>query len=295
MSNHAGYLGNRVEFISSRLALVQGRYGPMLANRNDLFMGQSLIVYGESNYFEVLMLERLCIQQGTFVEVGANMGVHTVPIGKYLQPMGRRLIAFEPQSELCAQLSKNLELSHLANVEVVRGACGSDNCQVSFRLPDYDQPGNFGGTEMLSKAQEDCSAFDHVPCFRLDDYLANEEVGVMKVDVEGWELPVLKGAEQVLSRNRPLLYVENDHHQGGTELIEWLWKMGYELWFHNSQLFNPGNYFGSTINLFRNLYSLNLIGIPAESKIRRPLKLKRVVTGTEFKVSRPKNAEAASL
>ena len=61
--------------------LVQCRHGWMLANLNDIYMGAALATYGECNELELEALLALARYAGIVVEVGANMGIHTVPLG----------------------------------------------------------------------------------------------------------------------------------------------------------------------------------------------------------------------
>ena len=96
---------------------------------------------------------------------------------------------------------------------------------------------------------------------RLDYWLAGEQVGFIKLDVEGFELAVLKGAAQTLARCRPLLYLENDRVDRSPALIEWLWNAGYDLWWHIPPLFNPQNFASSPDNVYGNVASFNMLGV----------------------------------
>ncbi|MBO2969087.1 FkbM family methyltransferase [Burkholderia pseudomallei] len=55
-------------------------------------------------------------------------------------------------------------------------------------------------------------------------------VRLLKIDVEGFELQVLQGAQKTLAKHRPVLYVENDRVELSSVLIEFLWGQGYRLW-----------------------------------------------------------------
>jgi hypothetical protein len=107
-----------------------------------------------------------------------------------------------------------------------------------------------------------------VQCVRLDDLAAGEPVGLIKIDVEGAELEVLRGCEAILQRSRPLLYVENDRAGRSPELIRWLWEREYRLWWHLPPLFNPRNRRGLTENLYPGICSFNMLCLPRESPMR---------------------------
>jgi len=244
--------------------LTQTRHGVMLANRNDVYMGQALLLYGECCEIELQFLLALIHQPGIIVEAGANMGIHTVPMAAQLAKQNRTLYAFEPQPVIFQQLCANLALNALMNVRALPYACGSQNTALAFEVPDYNNIGNFGGTSMtgtMSGSVPESTHRETVQCVRLDALLTDGDVGVIKIDVEGLELDVLKGCEGILSRCHPLLYVENDRLENSPALIQWLFDHGYRLWWHCPPLFNPANFRGVVENCYRNIRSLNMIGI----------------------------------
>ena len=241
--------------------LVKARHGWMLCNLNDFYMGKAVATYGECCELESQFLLNLVGRGGTVVEVGANMGIHTVPLAQSLAAQGRQVLAFEPQRVIFQQLCANLALNGLTNVNALPYACGATAGVVTFAEPNYQQLGNFGGISM--QAAEQASQV-LVPCVRVDDVVNSEHVGLIKVDVEGFELKVLQGAASTVQRCRPLLYVENDRPDRSRELIEWIWAAGYNLWWHKPWLFNPDNYFEVTENLYSGVASFNMLGVPRE-------------------------------
>lgn len=256
--------------------LVQSRHGWMLANLNDIYMGAAMATYGECNEVELEFLLGLAQYPGSVVEVGANMGIHTIPIARALQKQGRQLVVFEPQPVVFQQLCANLALNGLMNVTAWPFACGEKQGVVTFPRPDYLKTGNFGGVSMSSSAPVAGNASVQVPCTRLDDMLQYERVGLLKIDVEGFELRVLNGSRALIQRSRPLLYVENDRVDNSQELIEWLWAASYNLWWHTPPLFNPHNFFGVAKNLYGRIVSLNMLGVPREINLGIPAQLVKV-------------------
>jgi hypothetical protein len=103
---------------------------------------------------------------------------------------------------------------------------------------------------------------ERVQCVRLDDLVGPAEVGVMKIDVEGFELDVLKGCVGILERSKPVLYVENDRLERSAELIQWLLDHDYRLWWHMPPLFNPDNHLGVKENAFPGIVSGNMLCVP---------------------------------
>jgi FkbM family methyltransferase len=248
--------------VSPPYQLVQSRHGWMLVNPNDIYLGQAVLEYGECCEIEVqFLMQLLSIRPGAVVEIGTNIGTHTIPIAKALALQRRDLVVFEPQPFIFQNMCANLALNGLTNTRAWPYACADRHGTLYFQRPDYTSQGNFGGISMESvEASESCS----VPCVRLDDVMGSEAVALMKVDVEGFELIVLQGAENILTRSRPVIYVENDRIEKSKELIEWLWSRNYQLWWHLPPLFNPENFFGKEGNIFKGVVSINMLCLPRE-------------------------------
>jgi FkbM family methyltransferase len=257
--------------VAAPYELTETKHGTMLVNRNDYFMGQSMLVYGECSELELLFLLNLARNPGLVVEVGANMGIHTIPLAASLAKQGRLLYAFEPQPVIFQQLCANLALNGLTNARAFPYACGSQNGALMFEIPDYSKLGNFGSTEFRSVAPGEASSAagsEAVQCVRLDDLLGEGSIGLIKVDVEGAEREVLEGCEGILARCQPVLYVENDRVENSPALIQWLFDHDYRLWWHIPPLFNPDNFRGVSENRYGTIRSVNMVGLHKSSPIK---------------------------
>jgi FkbM family methyltransferase len=200
------------------------------------------------------------------IEAGANMGVHTIPMARALG--ARTLLALEPQPVIFQQLCANLALNGLMNVTALPYACGSATGAVRIETPDYLQPGNFGGASVGAPGRA-AAREAIVQCVRLDDLVGDdaERVGLIKIDVEGMELEVLRGARGILERWRPVLYVENDRVECSAELIAWLMERRYRLWWHLPPLFHAENLRGIEEDLYPGVCSFNMLCLPRESSM----------------------------
>jgi FkbM family methyltransferase len=241
--------------------LVQARHGLMLANPNDFYIGNALLQYGEYNEIEAELLRQLLVKPGCVVEVGANIGSHTVALARLAATQRRVVHAFEPQPFVFQNLCANLALNGLQNVRAWPMACGESATTLYLSPPDYLQQGNFGSVSVRTQADAGTIA---VPGVALDDFHDLGEVALIKLDVEGFELSALHGAQRLLTRHRPLLYLENDRVEQSPALIEWLWSQNYALWWHIAGLFNPRNYLNNPENIYGNVASFNMLGIPRE-------------------------------
>ncbi len=248
--------------VAAPYQLVRARYGWMLVNSNDAYLGQAIIQYGECCELEVkLLLQLIAIRPGVVIEIGTNIGTHTVPMALALAGQNRQMTVFEPQPFIFQNMCANLALNGLANVTAWPYACGDRPGTLFFPRTDYHAQGNFGGISMTEASADAAVA---VPCHRLDDLVDATTVSMMKIDVEGFELRALQGAADILTRSRPVLYVENDRIEQSKELIEWLWSKDYRLWWHIPPLFNPDNFFKNENDVYKGVCSFNMIGLPRE-------------------------------
>src|SRR5262245_2266954 len=86
------------------------RHGRMLYNINDRFIGASLHAYGEYSEEEIDLFKQIVRAGDIVIEVGANIGAHTVWFSKETAQGGGRVVAFEPQRLVFQTLCANLAL-----------------------------------------------------------------------------------------------------------------------------------------------------------------------------------------
>lgn len=191
----------KVEQLPGFNKLVRGRHGIYIANENDVFIGRALIHYGEYSELEWNLLEQFCKPGRVVVEVGANIGGHTVAIGKAVGARGR-VVAIEPQPVIFQALCANLALNDLTNVDASNCGCGSKRQTLSLPRIDYAHEGNFGAVGLENYATTASSS--SVDVQRLDDLLAPYKlVNLLKIDVEGMESEVIEGAARLYALFAP--------------------------------------------------------------------------------------------
>lgn len=222
--------------------LVWGRHGLFLANGADIYVGRSLIAYGEYCQSEVDALLARLPERAHVVEVGANCGAVTVPLAK----KAARVLAIEAQPGIHRQLATNCELNDLQNVETMCAAVGDRTGTLLLPKIDYHNADNYGGVEIMALAGEEGAP---VPLIRLDD-LRLEKCDLLKIDVEGMECAVLRGGAEMIARCRPVISVENDRPAQAEELCALLRGMGYRLHWLIDRLYNENNYAGNGVNIY---------------------------------------------
>ncbi|MBR1141250.1 MULTISPECIES: FkbM family methyltransferase [Bradyrhizobium] len=136
-------------------------------------------------------------------DIGANKGSFLYWLARWSAP--GRAIAFEPQPDLADGLSRLCASFALSNVTIEQRAVYSSSGARTLFIPDGHQP----GASLLQPVE--ASRPIEVQTICLDDYVSGGDmVSAMKIDVEGAELDVLRGAVSTLRRCRPLLVLECD-------------------------------------------------------------------------------------
>ena len=236
------------------------RTGPMLYNKYDIYMGGSLQKYGEFSIFEQEVFSQVVGPGSLVVEVGANIGAHTVLLARLAGPDGE-VHAFEPQRIVFQALCANLALNQCTNVFARQSAVGEHAGTISVPPLDPAVRTNFGGVSL-----QGVTFGESVPLVTLDS-LDLPACQFLKVDVEGMEVEVLKGGEQLIATHRPIMYLENDRVERSEELLGIVGRLNYDAYWHFPPVFNPDNYFGDAENVFGNIASINILCVPKESKM----------------------------
>lgn len=245
---------------SLSIKTVTGRHGKFSYYERDRYIGYGLGRYGEYSEAEVELLCSL-VQSGSIViEVGANIGSITVPLAKRVGENGA-VYAIEAQPENYRLLARNIHDNGLKWVQSSCVACGDKTSEANIpalsELDDDNQ--NYGGVAVGVGTTA-------ISIGLLDEILRDVSyVDLIKIDVEGMEAEVLRGASRIL-KCRPLLYVENDRTDKAAELMTLIRSSGYRTYDHRPPIFNnPANHRGETVaEADRNLASFNVLCVPEE-------------------------------
>jgi len=237
------------------------RHGDMIFNVHDQHIGRSLDLYGEWAESELELLGLFIKPGDVVVDVGANIGTHTVSFAQRASATGQ-VYAFEPQRIVFQSLCANLALNGLYNVRAFHAALSREPGTIAVPPIAYGEPGNQGGVALAASAKPAADA-ERVPVMTLDG-LGLERCRLIKIDVEGMELDVLEGGRTLIPAARPILYLENNDAVKSPALISWLLARDYHLFWHVSPFFNPKNFFANAVNVFGKVADLNMIGVGAD-------------------------------
>lgn len=170
--------------------------GSVIANRNGDRVVRD-VLQGGYERAELATLLSLLSPGSTFIDVGANLGFYTIPAAHAVGPSGR-VIALEP-GPAHDELVEAISLSALDNVDVRR--LGAAEFEGSCTLNEII--GQSGLTSF--RTRQGITATSEIPVSSLDAVARAGGVGrvsVLKIDTEGYEGPVLRGASALLSNNQ---------------------------------------------------------------------------------------------
>ena len=156
---------------------------------------QRAIAYGVSDESELRLVRRVLGPGDTVLDVGANVGLYTLAMADAVGREGR-VHAFEPNPSTLTRLKRNLALNGCDNVVVHAVAVGDRDAVVALRSADPTESG-------LATVVGDGTELARVPQVTLDDAAADHgfsSVALLKLDVEGAESSVLRGAADLIAR-----------------------------------------------------------------------------------------------
>jgi FkbM family methyltransferase len=179
-----------------------------------------------------LKLYRLVSKNDTIIDVGSNMGETIMNFSKIAGEKGE-VHGFEPDRINYQRCVENLNLNNFSNIYL--NNVGLGNIAREFKIK-VDTPSNRGGNRITSDTNDPNTEIINI--ITLDDYIRNKgikKINLIKIDVEGFELNVLKGAEESLKQFKPNLFIELDDNnlklQGDSarDLISFLLALNYKV------------------------------------------------------------------
>ena len=220
----------------------------------------------QCGYYEspsVHLIEKLLRPGMVFLDLGANIGQYSLVASRGVGPSGQ-VHSFEPDPETFRWLTRNVRRNRLENIYLNQVALFDEAGKRALYLATPQDTGSKSFAVPWTFSGETCE----VACTTLDEYLGErrvERVDVVKVDVEGSELPALVGGAGALFErsHKPILVVEFEERRqqafgkSCAALAEFLTGQGYALfrsWGPVPEPYVPGP---------RNPPSLNVLAIPA--------------------------------
>ena len=184
----------------------------------------------------------------TALDIVANIGNHTI----FFADKFKDVYAFEPNPATFEVLQINCKYAseHKNIVPLNFGLSDTEG-----NLPFYINHSNIGGASIINANNESIKDSIQVNVRRLDDLteLRDADIALIKIDVEGHEINVLKGAKSIISKNMPAILFEQQASEiidGKSMVIKFLQAQGYEFFIIKKNFYFGENVFAKISSLF---------------------------------------------
>src|SRR4051812_6552045 len=167
------------------------------------------------------------------MDIGANIGIMTVPLAKKLKR--GKVYAFEPMPNNVKALKRIINYFRLGNVRIFHTALGENPGELSMVMPVLNNVKMQGLSHVLEEDSTDpINKGDvvSVPVKKLDDIeelKSADKIGAIKIDVENYEYYVLKGGQELLKKHKPIIYCELWDNEKRYMTLDFLKGLGYKV------------------------------------------------------------------
>lgn len=163
------------------------------------------------------------------LDIGGHIGTHTLNLSRLVGDTGT-VYVFEPQHKMFCELAINMHLNERKNIKYFHNALGAEEKWIKMHIPEEQWTLRFGptcineghGTVTLDLE----SSGDPTKMIRLDD-LGIDGISLIKMDVEGFEMEVIKGGKDTILRNKPVMIVEIFTDDKTAERLKEIESLGY--------------------------------------------------------------------
>jgi len=197
-------------------------------------------------FFEWARINNFSFTGATALDVGANIGNHSL----FFSSIFDQVIGFEPNPKTYKLLEINT--SDVSNISIFNFGLSDTNSEATM----YSLPINVGGSTIIKKDEQApiASSLYKIQLRQLDDLGIVSKVRLIKIDVEGHELSVLRGSEKVIRENRPFVlfeYIPSSEFSSDSDVMKLLKEFGYKEFFtlQKNQLNVPNRWIKFAVNL----------------------------------------------
>ena len=183
----------------------------MIVSTQDMAISKPILWLGEYEQGVTQVLLKFLQEDTNFLDVGANIGYFSLIASKKCS-LGK-VFSFEPDPTNYDLLKSNIALNSLNNIRPYNLALSDRDENLYFSSMGFDQNlgARFTAKETATLTQHSlpqAKAPTQIKAVAFDQFLLNEKINIIKIDVEGFELNVLRGMKEMLSQQHPLIITE---------------------------------------------------------------------------------------
>ena len=183
----------------------------IIVSTQDMAISKPILWLGEYEQGVTQVLLKFLQEDTNFLDVGANIGYFSLIAGKKCSQ--GKVLSFEPDPTNYNLLRSNIALNGLNNILPYNLALSDRNENLYFSTMGFDQNlgARFTAKETATLKQHSlpqAKTPTQIKAIAFDNFLPNEKIDIIKIDVEGFELNVLRGMKGMLSQQQPLIITE---------------------------------------------------------------------------------------
>jgi len=185
------------------------------------------------NEGDFLFFLKMIPNQGTVLDIGANIGIMTVWLSRKLK--NASIIAFEPMPQNIIALKRIMRFYKLGNVQLFEKALGNEQGTIEMVMPVLNKVKKHGLSHVVHESIQELNEGSTVKVAmeRLDDLaVLNQEnisIKAIKLDVENFEYFVLQGGKTLIQKHRPLIYTELWQNENRDHCFRLINELGYSI------------------------------------------------------------------
>ena len=218
--NRANSMRHKIKYLLNCMKptrIITDNYGISYVDDRRSALEQHIVKKGE---FDEFIIFKQFIEHFKFngrnrlaIDIGANVGLMSLPLATYYD----KVISFEADPQNCQRMKNNISLNENLSVELNDHAIGDIQGQLKIsinRSIDGDGFLNTGLSSLAYGNRKHSTALVDVNVTTLDAFVESsdiEAIDCVKVDTEGFELNVFKGAKNVLNDHKPCIFYESSH------------------------------------------------------------------------------------
>ena len=273
------YWENKFLELKPYLFQIDTRVGNLLLYKNDNIVSQAIGLYGEYCHAEIITMGLYLNSESTYLDIGTNIGYHARAV---YQHAGCKVIGFEPNTNHFLVAWYNCK-DH--PIQLINAAVGNYVGKAKIKSFDPSKVENFGN---ISIVEDDG---DEVTAITIDS-LNLTVCDVMKIDVEGFELQVLEGANDTIDNLNPVVFYEAQDGEVWPKCWEFLNSKNYtQYWVACRNAPYSETYRKPEMSPFKDGGVMNILAVPPNKP--KPSQLMEVSPDKTFQETAkdPKNAE----